>query len=100
MPKAWWMLLDAMLVVASLYLGYWLFHRAGWETWVQVRFWQAALILAPIVVLNGLFYGLYERQTFANRSWIVGRTLLTAGISLLLSYAIIHFLLYDVWSRR
>ncbi len=100
MPKAWWMLLDAMLVVASLYLGYWLFHRAGWETWVQVRFWQAALVLAPIVVLNGLFYGLYERQTFANRSWIVGRTLLTAGISLLLSYAIIHFLLYDVWSRR
>lgn len=100
MPKTCWMALDALIVIAGLYIGYWLFRWFNWENWDQIHLWQAAAVLCPTVLLAGLLHGLHEPQTLANRSWIIARTLLATALSLLVSYAIVHFFLYDIWSRR
>jgi exopolysaccharide biosynthesis polyprenyl glycosylphosphotransferase len=51
-------------------------------------------------MLAGLLLGLHERETLSSRSWIVARVLLTISVAVLVSYAFIHLVLYDIWSRR
>lgn len=100
LPKFWWMILDAVIVIAGLHIGYWMFRLFEWEHWEQIRLWQAAVVLCPTVMLVGLLLGLHQQETLANRSWIVGRVLLTISVAVLVSYAFIYLVLYDIWSRR
>ena len=99
-PKSCWVALDILIIISGLHLGYWMFRWCGWENWEQIKLWQAALVLCPTVMLTGLVLGLHERETLANRSYIIARALLTITLSVGLSYAMIYMVMYDTWSRR
>jgi len=96
---ATWAYFDFALVLALT----WLVHRLlilsyGGYTWVAGPL-LSGLTCGGCVTLAGLVFGLYEGRTLGARSRIVVRSVMTAGLGLILAHACIFLLFYGATTR-
>jgi sugar transferase (PEP-CTERM system associated) len=100
LPKSVWAIVDTGSVCLGNYIGYRLFHiQFPRSTWVA-DMTLVNLVVALCVVCAGVMCGLYDRETLQHRSRIAMRSTFTLVIAVGMAYAIMHALMYEVYSRR
>lgn len=100
MPWMLWSAFDVTILSLGLYLAYRMLVWTPTGGWVPFTWWQMCLVQAPAMVVAGLVFGLYEQKTLIRRSRILARSFLTAATAAALTYIIIYFLMYSIYSRR
>ena len=99
-PASTWLMVDVLLIGASVYLAYQIVPPLEGTRTPHVALWQASAIYAFSVILASLVFGLYERETVMGRSRILIRMLLTSCAATILAYAVIYVVMYATVSRR
>ncbi len=98
LPRPAWLVLDAIIVWASVVQGYHWFGVAEHTNHAQP--WLAFGVLAFSLFVCSLVFGLNERSTLVSRWRILTRILLTTLLACLVAYAIIYVFMYMRLSRR
>ncbi|MFQ5489389.1 MAG: sugar transferase [Phycisphaerae bacterium] len=100
LPPSAWMLADVIILVLGIFKGYGIFGAPEIPDYPHVYLWQACLIFTLSLILAGLVFGLYQRDTLLSRSRIVTRMLLTAALAVVLTYAVVYVMMYATLSRK
>ncbi|MCZ6698212.1 MAG: sugar transferase [Planctomycetota bacterium] len=101
LPRVVWMALDMVILCTGTTLGNELFvWWSGGIRLTDVNQWLTNVVQASAVILAGGIFGLYEPKTIWARSRIVARCFLTVTLAMLLSWAVMHLLMYSSLSRR
>ena len=100
LPPSTWLLVDLTLLAFGVYIAYLTFPPPDDLLTPHVALWQALAVFAFALIVASLVFGLYERETFMNRSRTVTRMLLTTAAATILSYAVIYVIMYSTVSRR
>ena len=100
LPPSTWLLVDITILALGVYAAFLAFPPpANLET-PHVALWQASAIFAFGLIVVSLVFGLYERETFMNRSRTLTRMLLCASTATIIAYAIIYVIMYATVGRR
>ena len=100
LPRVAWVTMDALLLAIWIHVGYRWFVEAALLPDLHVGYWTATGVFVVSLVIAGLIFGLYERETLLGRSRILTRMMLTSGLACVLAYAFIYVVLYTALSRR
>ncbi|MBN1344397.1 MAG: sugar transferase [Phycisphaerae bacterium] len=98
LPQAAWVVIDLL----CLWTGIWLGTRLlVWWPWVSVPYaYLPEAIFGASLVVSGMIFGWYERETLLHRSRIAARSLLSIALATGFTYIVIHVFMYAGLSRR
>lgn len=100
LPWLAWIVFDALVVAAGVWLGY---RSCVWVPgghWMSLSWANTCLIQCAAFVLSALVFGLYEQQALLRRSRIVARSILSISGALILTALAIQLFMYELLSRR
>lgn len=99
MPPASWAYIDLTLVAVATYITYrvLVFGSPAYK-WV-VNPWLSGAAFCACIIVSGMIFGLYERETLQARSRILARSTLTAALGLTLAFACLSLFFYAEVSR-
>ncbi len=100
LPRLSWLVADTLVLALGIRLGYAWFVEKALLLELHVGYWAATAIFTASLVISGLIFGLYERETLLGRSRILTRMLLTASLACAIAYACVYVLMYTWLSRR
>ncbi|UCG17009.1 MAG: exopolysaccharide biosynthesis polyprenyl glycosylphosphotransferase [Phycisphaerales bacterium] len=100
LPRLAWMIVDVVLLAVGVRIGYRWFVEETLPLDLHVSYWAATGVFAAALLVSGLIFGLYERETMLGRSRILTRMLLTTGLVCVLAHALVYAVMYAWLSRR
>jgi sugar transferase (PEP-CTERM system associated) len=100
MPPSSWLLLDATMLAVWLVLGFRLYPPPLTPESPYLAPWPAVAVFTLSLIVPGLVFGLYERQTLLSRAQTLMRMSLTVLACGVLSHAVVYVVMYATVSRK
>jgi len=97
-----WMAVDLFIVFAGTLMGQraFVWWHPNTSLLIDYKLWLVNLALGCSVVLAGMMFGLYERNTLWHRGRIVARGLLTILFAMVATFICVQVFMYSEISRR
>ncbi len=98
MPRLAWILVDLLCLWGGIWIGS---QVLVWWPAATVPYpYMIELIFGSALVMGGMVFGWYERDTMLHRTRVAARALMTIAMAAGLTYVVIHVFLYAGLSRR
>jgi len=98
MPQLAWIILDLLCLWGGIWLGV---RFLPWWPWASVPYPLATeAVFGGALIISGMIFGWYERETLLHRSRIAARSLMSIALATGLTYVVIHVFMYAGLSRR